>query len=165
MTIDVPSLDTLIFVPYLDSQGLIPEQPFAGKVGVYAIFDADRTLVYVGLSRDIYASLKQHLVRCPDRCYWVKARTLDRPNRTILETMRQQWITENGTVPPGNGPEEEQWSQATDVKPLMTPEEKAAIEAADDLSRSKLLKDVARRVEAEIFATLEARGVTLKLRF
>lgn len=165
MTIDIPSLKTLNFVPYLDEAGLIPEAPFVGKVGAYAIFDEAQSLCYVGLSRDIYASLKQHLVRRPTQCYWVKAQTLDRPNRTVLEAMRQQWLTENGAVPPGNGPEEEQWTQAIDVKPFMTAAEQAAIEAADDLSLSKILKDVARRVEAEIFATLEARGLKLKLRF
>lgn len=165
MTIDLPSLSALPFVSYLDDGGLIPEQPFAEKVGAYAIFDEAKVLCYVGLSRDIYASLKQHLVRCPEHCHWVKVQTLDRPNRTVLEAMRQQWLTENGAIPLGNGPEEERWTQAIAVEPLMTEAEKAAIAAADDLSRSKLIKDVARRVEQEIFAVLAARGVMLKLRF
>ncbi|KKJ01164.1 GIY-YIG nuclease family protein [Prochlorothrix hollandica] len=165
MTAPYPSLQSLDFIPYVDSEGVIPEDLFQGKVGVYGIFDADQSLCYVGLSRDIYASLRQHLVRRPHQCHWLKFQTLDRPNRTVLEGTRQQWIDENGAVPLGNGAEEAHWTQAIDAKAQMTPEEQAAVAAADDLGRSNLLRDVSRRVEAEIFAILAARGVTLKFRF
>jgi hypothetical protein len=165
MTTDLPSLGDLEFVPYINDRGEITLDLFEGKVGVYAIFDRDQSLCYVGLSRDLYASFKQHLVRCPHQCYWIKFQTVDRPNRTFLESLRSHWIAENGTVPPGNGPQEDQWTQAIDAKTHMTDAEASAIAAADDLTRTKLLKDVARRVESEIFAVLESRGVTLSLRF
>lgn len=158
------SLASLNFLPYLEA-GQIPEAPYQGKVGAYAIFDRDRTLQYVGFSRDIYLSLKQHLTRKPDFCHWVKLQTVDRPSRTLLEAMRQAWITEYGSVPLGNGAEETLWSQAIDAKTQITADESAAYEAADEAGKIKVLKQLARRVEAEVKADLVQRGVTMALRF
>ncbi len=158
-------LAALEFLPYLDSEGGVPDSIGQGQVGVYAIFDGDRTLQYIGMSRDIYLSLQQHLTRCPEACYWVKLQTIDRPNRTQLEEIRAAWIAEVGEIPVGNGPEEECWTQAIDARKQATPEEKAAYAAADDAGRIKVLKQLARRVEAEVKARLVARGVTMAFRF
>ncbi|WP_448598225.1 hypothetical protein [Thermoleptolyngbya sp.] len=43
----MPTLTELPFLPYLDNQGEIIHE-FDGKVGAYAIFDADQTLQYIG---------------------------------------------------------------------------------------------------------------------
>jgi hypothetical protein len=161
----IPPLRSLEAIPYIDDRGQLPEQ-FQGKVGVYAIFDQQQTLQFIGYSRDVYLSLKQHLVRQPHRCYGVKVQTIDRPNRTILETIRTAWIDENGSVPAGNGRDEATWNQPIDAKALMTPAEQSSYAAAiDELTRSKLLKQVARRVEAEVLAVLQARGVQTEIRF
>ncbi len=77
---DVFALEELSFIPYIDDEGLLPSQ-LTKSVGVYAIFDADKTLQYVGYSRDVAMSLKQHLVRCPAQCYWVKVKTIEQPRR------------------------------------------------------------------------------------
>ncbi len=159
-----PSLADLDDLPYLNGEGHTPEQ-FAGKVGVYAIFDENRVLQYVGFSRDVATSLKQHLVRRPQQCYWVKVQTSDRPSRTLLEGIRDAWIAENGTVPPGNGADEPLWSQAIDAKVQMTDEERSVYEAGDDLSKVKTLKQVARRVEERVLAELAERGVKMPIRF
>jgi hypothetical protein len=160
-----PSLSNLEFVPYLDDRGQLPSQ-FQGKVGVYAIFDQAHVLQYIGYSRDIYVSLKQHLVRQPQACYWLKAQTIDRPNRTILEEIRDAWIAENGSVPSGNGADESKWNHAIDVKALMTPgEQKSYQEAIDELTQTKILKQAARRVEAEVMNVLKSRGVQEEIRF
>ncbi|HEY9892185.1 MAG TPA: GIY-YIG nuclease family protein, partial [Candidatus Sericytochromatia bacterium] len=58
----IPSLKDLDYIPYLDDTGNLPEE-FQGKIGIYAIFSQDKTLQIVNYSRDIYLSLKQHLVR------------------------------------------------------------------------------------------------------
>jgi hypothetical protein len=158
------ALTELEFISFLDDQGMIPLQ-FSGKIGVYAIFDQDKVLQFVGYSRDISLSLQQHLVRQPQRCYWLKVQTIDRPSRTILEEIRSTWIAENGSVPVGNGADEALWNQAIDAKTQMTPEEQAAYTASDDLGKTKLLKRVARRVEAEVLSMLADRGVQLQLRF
>ncbi len=64
---NLPSLATLEYLPYIDDSGQIPEQ-FQGKIGVYAIFDQEKVLQFIGYSRDVYLSLKQHLVRQPQQC-------------------------------------------------------------------------------------------------
>ncbi len=66
---NIPLLETLEYFPYIDDNGQIPEQ-FQGKIGVYAIFDQEKVLQFVGYSRDVYLSIKQHLVRQPQKCYW-----------------------------------------------------------------------------------------------
>jgi DNA anti-recombination protein RmuC len=160
----IPSLAELGTIPYLDETGNLPEQ-LQGKIGVYAIFDADKTLQFVNYSRDIYLSLKQHLVRQTQACCWVKAQTIDRPNRTQLEAIRDAWIQENGSIPSGNLSDETVWTQPIDAKLTMTDDEKETYEKSDDLARTKLLKQVARRVEAKILETLKSRGVQTEIRF
>ena len=150
--------------PYLTDAGSIADE-LAGKVGLYAIYDADQVLQYVGYSRDVATGLKLHLVRQPGQCHWVKVQTVQRPSRTVLEEMRSAWIEENGTVPAGNADEQAAWEKPVDAKVQMTEEERSAIAAATDLDKIKLLKNLARRVQAEILETLEARGAHLDLRF
>jgi hypothetical protein len=163
------ALADLAFLPYIDAEGLIPEAPFAGKIGVFAIFDRDQQLQYVGYSRDVYLSLKQHLVRRPQHCYWLKVQVIDRIDRSLLTAISTGWLAEwaeaGGPEPIGNGAESALWSQDTEVRPLMTPTELAALEAADEAGRIQVLKNAARRVEAEILGLLADRGVTLALRF
>jgi hypothetical protein len=162
---ELPSLSTLEFLPYLDSNGLFPEQ-FQGKVGAYAIFDRDRTLQYIGYSRDVALSLKQHFVRQPAQCYWLKVQTSDRPNRALLEGIRDAWIAENGSVPVGNATDESVWNQPIDVKVQMTPAEQTNYaQALDETSQMKILKQAARRVEAIVLSALSDRGVQADIRF
>jgi hypothetical protein len=163
---NIPSLTTLEDFPYIDENGQLPEQ-FQGKIGVYAIFDQEKILQFVGYSRDVYLSLKQHLVRQPQQCYWVKVQTIERPSRTILENIENAWIAENGSVPVGNGEDKQKWTDPIDAKALMTPEEQTNYQnpLMDDLMEMKILKNVARRVEAEILTVLESRGLQMQVRF
>jgi hypothetical protein len=161
---EIPTLASLEYVPYLDENGCISED-VRGKIGVYAIFNQKKELQFVGYSRDIYLSLKQHLVRQPQSCYWLKFQTITHPSRNILEAMRQAWIQENGTTPLGNGKEEACWIQPIDAKPAMTDEEKAQYEQTDELGQIKILKKVARRVEEKIKEQLAHREVKMDIRF
>lgn len=158
------SLASLEFLPYLDENGTISES-LNKKIGIYAIFDEYKTLQFVNYSRDIYVSLKQHLVRQPQKCYWLKIQTIDRPSRTILEETKNAWLAENGEIPAGNAGEESQWNDPIDAKLTMTPEDQETYEKSDDLGRIKLLKNIARRVEAERLELLKQRGVNLEIRF
>lgn len=163
--VQFPALDDLAFIPYLDEQGQLPSQ-LAGKVGLYAIFDESQDLQFVGYSRDILLSLKQHLVRCPNECIWVKINTIERPSRTVLEQIKHHWLEEQGNTPAGNGEREAQWTQPIDAKALMNETEQGAIaKVATEFERSKLLKKIARRVEADILSALDARGVRIPIRF
>ncbi len=158
-------LNTLEFVSYLSDIGLVPDQ-FQGKVGVYAIFNADQILQYIGYSRDIYLSLKQHLVRQPQSCYWLKVQTIDRPSRTVLEGIRDAWIAENNSLPVGNGSDADAWNQPIDVKETMTAEEQASFaNAINETAQVKVLKQVSRRVEVNVLELLKTRGVQEEIRF
>ncbi len=161
---DIPTLADLEFLPYIDQSGQLPEA-LQGKVGVYAIFDQNQTLQFIGFSRDVYLSLKQHLVRKPTQCYWIKTKTIDRPSRAILEDIRNAWIEENGATPDGN--QSDAWNQPIQVKELMTPEERENYTKPtnDAITEIKILKNIARRVEAEILTLLKERGVQIDLRF
>jgi hypothetical protein len=77
----ISSLKELDYIPYIDDTGKLVED-LQGKIGIYAIFDQEKTLQLVNYSRDIYLSLKQHMVRQPKSCYWVKVQTINKPNRT-----------------------------------------------------------------------------------
>ncbi|MEM7769627.1 MAG: GIY-YIG nuclease family protein [Cyanobacteria bacterium P01_E01_bin.6] len=162
---DRPTLSTLDFIPYISDDGQLPIE-FSGKVGIYAIFDEQQTLHFVGYSRNVFLSLKQHLIRCPMQCYWVKVTTIDRPSRTILEDIQNAWIEENGVVPIGNGDAKDTWTQPIDAKAQMTDEEHDALaRVAGNTEQIKLLKSVARRVEAGINAQLTDRGLAEAIRF
>lgn len=160
------NLADLDFLPYINTDGKLPEE-VVGKIGVYAIFDQEKTLQFVGYSRDVYLSLKQHLVRRPDQCYWLKCETIDRPSKALLEATRDAWIAENGKIPVGNDTEQIQWQEPIDAKIAMTDQERATYQSQliDEIDKDKLLKNVARRVEAEILSVLEARGVQEEIRF
>ncbi len=164
--ISVTPLSQLDYIAYVDGQGLLPSQ-FAGQVGAYAIFAADYSLQYVGYSRDIYLSLKQHLVRQPQLCHWIKLQMIDRPSRTALEQIQAAWISENETVPPGNAGDRHTWEQPIDVKANMTPAERAGYTdpQLEEIAQQKILKNAARRIEAEILAVLQARHLQEPLRF
>lgn len=161
---EIPSLSSLEYIPYLDEDGCI-QADIQGQIGVYAIFDRDRTLQYVGYSRDVYLSLKQHLIRRPQSCYWLKLQTITRPSRKILEEIAKAWIRENGTTPPGNATQTANWTQPIDANASMTEAEKSQYQQSDELGQIKIRKKVARRVAAEIEQQLDERGVTMDIRF
>jgi hypothetical protein len=163
---NLPTLASLEYYAYIDDDGEVIAD-FQGKIGVYAIFNQEKIIQFVGYSRDIYLSLKQHLVRQPENCYWLKVQTIERPNRTILESIENAWTDENANIPIANSENKQKWTNPIDVKELMTVEEQNNYEnlAIDELGKSKVLKNVSRRVEGEILAVIEARGVKTQIRF
>jgi hypothetical protein len=161
---EIPTLASLEAIAYLDENGSLNED-LQGKIGVYAIFNQEKILQFVGYSRDIYLSLKQHLIRQSQHCYWIKLQTITRPSRTLLEEIRQAWIAENGFLPVGNGEQEVFWTQPIDAKLAMTDSEKEDYQKSEELAKIKLLKKIARRVEAEILEQLKKRGMQMEIRF
>jgi hypothetical protein len=163
-TTDIPSLGSLEFLPYINNVGELPEI-LQNQIGIYAIFDRSQVLQFVGYSRDIYLSLKQHLVRQPDNCHLVKATTIDRPNRTFLESVQSSWIAENGSIPIGNGEANSQWLDPISTHHAMTAAESDRFADLDGVAQIKLLKQVARRVEDTILTKLQQLGVKTEIRF
>ena len=163
-TSDLPSLSSLEFLAYINDAGELPNT-LQNQIGIYAIFDKSQILQFVGYSRDIYLSLKQHLVRQPEDCYWIKATTIDRPNRTFLESVESAWIDKNGSIPVGNGAAKSNWLDPIATNYAMTTAESDSFEDLDGLAQIKLLKQVARRVEETILVKLQVRGVKTEIRF
>jgi uncharacterized protein (DUF4415 family) len=83
----------------------------------------------------------------------------------VLEEIRAGWIAENGMVPAGNAQDQSAWEKPIDAKVLMNDTEKAALARADGLEAIKLMKQVARRVEATVLEKLQARGAQMEMRF
>lgn len=161
---DFPSLHALAFCPYIEPSGGL-NRDLQGKIGIYGIFDDDRQLQYVGYSRNVYGSLLQHLVRCPRACGFYKWWVIAKPSRQVLEQIRGQWLEENPTLPPGNGDRQGQWCDPINIQNDLTPEERAQYEASEITAQEKILKTVARRVEAQLKTQLVQRGFTEEVRF
>jgi hypothetical protein len=160
-TDSIPDLSMIAFLPYLDETGGISTD-LAGKIGVYAIFDRDRTLQYVGISRDIAASLKLHIVRVCDLCHWVKVATVTKPSRTVLAEMQAGWLGDKILTPD----QQELWEQPLDCKKYMTNAENQLLATAlNEGEQEKILKNVARRLEESILAQLQTRGIGFDVRF
>ena len=160
--IDAPMLADLPLRPYLDTDGCLPVS-LQRQIGIYAIFDHDQTLRYIGYSRDVYQSLKQHLVRQPGACWWYKLLTIERPSRSTLASLKQVWMTEQAfTI---SAEEEAAWGDAIDAKQTMTAAEKTEYAGLSELEQPKYLKKIARRLEAKILEALQTRGVKMELRF
>jgi hypothetical protein len=158
LTDSIPPLTEVPFVPYLDPTGNISAD-LEGKIGVYAIFDAEKSLQYVGISRDIASSLKLHLVRVPTQCHWLKFTTVTKPSRTVLSEMQAAWLGDLAV-------DAELWEQPLDCRRLMTDAEKQQLEQAmNESEQEQVLKNVARRVEKDVLAQLAARGIAFEVRF
>ncbi|MFQ3680130.1 MAG: GIY-YIG nuclease family protein [Pseudanabaenaceae cyanobacterium] len=154
----IPNLEELPAQPYWLNGDVNPV--YHGQIGVYAILDGDRAVVYVGRSRDLGASLRLCGLRQPERCVWVKALTLAKPDGVYLQAVQQAWREQTGVGAP------EAWEKPLDCRPLMTPAEKTDLaQAATEGERAAVLKNVARRVEAEILARLAAHRLTFAVRF
>jgi hypothetical protein len=86
---------------------------------------------------------------------------IERPNRTILESIKQAWLRESQAVIDN----EKLWTEPIDAKLAMTETEKEIYQSADEVGQIKLLKQLSRRVENDILSTLEKRGVQMEIRF
>lgn len=160
------ALTDLPLLPYISEAGTLPPD-LTGKVGVYAIRDREKTVCYIGYSRDVEQSLKLHLVRQVDSCYWVQVHCVDRPSRTYLEGVKQAWIEALGHVPTGNASEPSAWETALDINVQLSDAERSAITdpQLDEVQRTKRLKQAVRLREAAIVAKLAERNLQIELRF
>lgn len=164
MAAPLPDLAALPLCPFLTPTGEL-DKGTEKQIGVYAIFDQSRTLQYVGYSRNIAVSLLQHLVRQPEGCYWFAVFVIERPDRQLLSQIQGHWLASQAELPPGNGQAQSAWGESLNVLEHLTPEEATAIAHCDASDKPKLLKTIARRLEAEQLAKLKARGVTQPIRF
>ncbi|KAA6418465.1 MAG: monothiol glutaredoxin- chloroplastic-like [Trebouxia sp. A1-2] len=98
-----------------------PLQPVSGEpgalpntAGVYAVYDKEQKLQYIGLSRKVAVSVANHIQDMPDHTHSVKFATVPDPTKDNLTAAWKQWIQSaveaNGAIPPGNAPgAQQQW--------------------------------------------------------
>ncbi|VFQ89330.1 unnamed protein product [Cuscuta campestris] len=86
-------------------QGAI-DAVFPKASGVYAVYDSNGDLQFIGISRNLAASVLSHKISLPDLCSSVKFDVVDDPDKTALTQSWRSWIEEHiavtGKVPPGN---------------------------------------------------------------
>ncbi|KAL2337736.1 hypothetical protein Fmac_012182 [Flemingia macrophylla] len=74
--------------------------------GVYAVYDKNGEVQFIGLSRNIAASVSVHWKSVPELCGSVKAGIVEEPDREALTQAWKSWMEEyikvSGKIPPGN---------------------------------------------------------------
>jgi Grx4 family monothiol glutaredoxin len=116
-------------VSYADSQlkpYVVEGQPtkLPPKSGVYAVYDEDGAVQFVGVSRNVSLSIGSHGKSLGSLVHCVKVGVLENATKEDLTEAWKQWlqeaVNESGSIPPGNhGPEKEKWmgKQRPKVKP------------------------------------------------
>ncbi|KAK9803808.1 hypothetical protein WJX73_001553 [Symbiochloris irregularis] len=102
----------------LNVQGLIlPEVPDGTEATVFAIFDGNKKLQFVGFSKDLRNSLRTLMGRRPDRLHFYKAAHLQKLDQSAMVAMRAAWFEEVGGQPPGNklANERKMWQQPVEA--------------------------------------------------
>ncbi|KAL5205211.1 hypothetical protein ABZP36_033420 [Zizania latifolia] len=96
-------------IPPEPAQPLPDEEALPPKPGVYGVYDPAGDLQFVGISRNVRASVEGHRRKVPaDLCASVKVAIADEetPDRTVLTNAWKSWleehITATGKAPPGN---------------------------------------------------------------
>jgi hypothetical protein len=152
--------------PNLDSQGdeimSVVEwatQAAGTKIaGVYAVLDCDRTLQYVGISRNVLLSLNSHISQVGETaCAFLRLTTFKFPRREDMEQLRDAWIAEAETIPPGNDGDQGLWASTVGeaAKLVMTTAEREAYEAKK-LKLRKAMADQALSKETDHLTETEA---------
>lgn len=104
----------------------------AKVAGVYAVFDADRQLQYVNISRHVSLALRGHQTQLgDDLCAFVRVKPFSFPDRAAMAAVQTAWIADNGTVPIGNTDAADGlWAKTTGDAAIaaMSPAERAAYE-------------------------------------
>lgn len=110
----IKSLNTLPLYSVVNKEGRI--QPIVDPeivASVFAIFDRNKKIQYIGFSKDLKNSLRTLIGRRPEVCYYYRTQNLTSFDQELMIAIRQQWIDEIGSTPPGNSSPSEraQWEQ------------------------------------------------------
>ncbi|MEB3335910.1 MAG: GIY-YIG nuclease family protein [Leptolyngbyaceae bacterium] len=121
-------------------------------VGVYAVLDCDRRTQYIGYSRNVLLSLNGHATQVGESvCAFARIQTVKFPKRETMEQLRDQWLAELDTVPPGNAESSELWAGTIGeaAKAVMSEAERHAYEEKK-LKLRKAMADTALTKELEV---------------
>jgi Grx4 family monothiol glutaredoxin len=119
-------------VPPLGDAPMIPlvgdgvrSESIPATPGVYAVYDGDEQIQYVGLSRKVSASVKLHVFELPKQCAFVRCASLPNAAKADLQLAWKAWMMEHlasadeKVVPPGNTSGNALWTERKnrDMKP------------------------------------------------
>jgi hypothetical protein len=75
----------------------------AKVAGVYAVLNSSQQTQYIGYSRNVSLSLRSHLTaHGAEVCVLVRVQPFKFPKREEMEQLRDRWIAELPSLPPGN---------------------------------------------------------------
>ncbi|MBE8969157.1 GIY-YIG nuclease family protein [Nostocales cyanobacterium LEGE 12452] len=123
--------------------------------GVYAVLDAERCTQYIGYSRNVLLSLNGHLRQNGEqKCAFVRVQAFKFPKRQEMEDLRDAWIAELESTPPGNATESEMWASTVGeaTKAVMS---EAQLQAYEE-KKLKLRKAMADTTLSKELETIDA---------
>jgi hypothetical protein len=83
----------------------------AKVAGVYAVLNRDQQTQYIGYSRNVTISLRSHLTaHGAEVCALVQVQPFKFPKREEMEQLRDRWIAELPSSPPGNTDGSNDWA-------------------------------------------------------
>lgn len=133
--------------------------------GVYAVIDTSHKTQYIGYSRNILLSLNGHIAQNGrENCAFLRVQTFKFPKREEMENLRDTWIAELGSIPPGNGAESDLWASTVGqaARAAMSADEQKAYEEKK-LKLRKAMADSTLTKELETAAkTVDERGKDLE---
>ena len=69
---------------------------------MFAIFDQNKKLQYIGFSKSLQESLRTVFTRRPDKAYYFKSVNLTKLDQKEMVKIRDAWFEEVGGPPTGN---------------------------------------------------------------
>ncbi|MBW4555088.1 MAG: GIY-YIG nuclease family protein [Trichormus sp. ATA11-4-KO1] len=152
--------------PNLANNGadIIPLETWCGAsqnakiAGVYAVLDAKRQTQYIGYSRNVLLSLNGHVTQNGEqKCAFVRVQIFKFPKRQEMEDLRDAWIAELDSIPPGNDSESGMWAGTIGevAKAVMSATERQAYEEKK-LKLRKAMADTTLSKEVETVDASEA---------
>ncbi|MEH2420634.1 MAG: GIY-YIG nuclease family protein [Nostoc sp.] len=126
--------------------------------GVYAVLDAERCMQYIGYSRNVLLSLNGHVTQNgQQKCAFVRVQAFKFPKRQEMEDLRDAWIAELESTPPGNATDREMWASTIGeaAKAVMSEAERQAYEEKK-LKLRKAMADTTLSKESETIDVTEA---------
>ncbi|CAM6033236.1 unnamed protein product [Sphagnum compactum] len=114
----LPSLNDLPLINYISQTGRI-QPPVEAKTAasIFAVYDKNKKIQYIGFSKDVRNSLRTLMGRRPELCHYYKLYNLPTLDQEKMLAVRKQWMSELGLSPPGNSDpvQRNQWEQPGDA--------------------------------------------------
>jgi len=93
-------LSDLELIPFINEKGRVMPGVVTRSATVFAVFDENEDIQYIGFSKDIRNTLRALLGRKPDVCHSFKVLDMVQVDQKKMLNLRQNWIKEVGS-PPG----------------------------------------------------------------